>query len=63
VWHVTPMVAGAHTIHYRVAAGLNGKAKAQTSGGDEAAGVFKVDVSRRPPQGSVDLKTGEVKDQ
>jgi hypothetical protein len=63
VWDVTPMVAGAHTIHYRVAAGLNGKAKAQTGDGDEAAGVFKVDVSRTPPQGSVDLESGEVKNQ
>lgn len=62
-WRVTPMVAGAHTIRYRVAAGLNGKAKAQTRGGDEAAGVFKVDVSRRPPAGSVDLETGDVKNQ
>lgn len=63
VWHVTPMIAGAHTIRYRVAAGLNGKARAQTRGGDEAAGVFKVDVSRTPPQGSVDLATGQVSDQ
>lgn len=62
-WRLTPMVAGAHTIHYRVAAGLTGKAKAQTRGGDEAAGVFKVDVSRKPPQGTVDLNTGKVTDQ
>jgi hypothetical protein len=62
-WDVTPMVAGAHTIRYRVAAGLAGKAKAQTTRGDEAAGVFKVDVSRKPPQGSVDLESGEVKNQ
>jgi hypothetical protein len=62
VWRVTPTVAGAHTIRYRIAAGLNGKARAQTRGGDEAAGVFKVDVSRKPPQGSVDLATGAVSD-
>lgn len=60
VWHVTPVVAGAHTIHYRVAAGLNGKARAQTPSGGEAGGVFKVDVSPKAPQGSVDLATGTV---
>jgi hypothetical protein len=60
VWHVTPMVAGAHTLHFRVAAGLNGKARAQTPGGGEAAGVFKVNVSSQPPQTTVDPKTGAV---
>lgn len=60
VWHVTPMVAGAHTLRYRVAAGLNGKARAQTADGGAAAGVFKVDVSSRPPQTTVDPKTGAV---
>ncbi|HEU4974323.1 MAG TPA: hypothetical protein VFT50_04495 [Baekduia sp.] len=60
VWHVTPVVPGAHTVRFRVAAGLNGKARAETKGGDEPGGVFKVDVSRKPPQGHVDLVSGEV---
>jgi hypothetical protein len=60
VWHVTPTVAGAHALRYRVAAGLDGKARAQTDGGDEAAGVFRVDVARQPVQATVDPETGAV---
>lgn len=60
VWHVTPVVAGAHTLRYRIAAGLNGKARAQTAGGQEVAGVFRVNVSRKPADVTVDPKTGDV---
>ena len=38
-WFVTPTVAGTHTVRYRVAAGLNGKAKAQLAGGGAPAGT------------------------
>jgi hypothetical protein len=47
-WYVTPTVAGTHTVRYRVAAGLNGKAKAQLAGGGAAAGTFTVAVSAKP---------------
>jgi len=47
-WFVTPTVAGTHTVRYRVAAGLNGKAKAQLAGGGAAAGTFTVAVSAKP---------------
>jgi hypothetical protein len=60
VWHVTPVVAGAHTLRYRVAAGLNGKARAQTADGKEVTGVFPVNVSRKPATVTVDPKTGDV---
>jgi hypothetical protein len=60
VWHVTPVVPGSHTLRYRVAAGLNGKAKAQTDGGGEAAGTFRVNVSDTPPKTTVDPGTGDV---
>jgi hypothetical protein len=60
VWHVTPVVAGSHTLRYRVAAGLNGKAKAQTADGGEPAGVFRVNVSSKPPNATVDPATGNV---
>jgi hypothetical protein len=63
VWKVTPVVAGSHTLRYRVAAGLNGKAKAQLDSGDEAAGTFRVNVSDKPPQTTVDPKTGDVVEQ
>ena len=48
IWFVTPTVAGTHTVRYRVAAGLNGKAKAQLAGGGAAAGTFTVFVSGKP---------------
>jgi hypothetical protein len=60
VWRVTPVVAGSHTLRYRVAAGLNGKAKAQTADGGEPAGVFRVNVSSKPPNATVDPATGKV---
>jgi hypothetical protein len=47
-WYVTPTVAGTHTVRYRVAAGLNGKAKAQLAGGGAPAGTFTVAVSAKP---------------
>jgi hypothetical protein len=60
VWKVTPVAPGSHTLRYRVAAGLNGKAKAQVDGGGEAAGTFRVNVSDKPPQTTVDPATGDV---
>lgn len=47
-WFVTPTVAGTHTVRYRVAAGLNGKARARLAGGGAAAGTFTVAVSAKP---------------
>jgi hypothetical protein len=47
-WYVTPTVAGTHTVRYRVAAGLNGKAKAQLAGGGAPSGTFTVAVSAKP---------------
>jgi hypothetical protein len=63
VWKVMPVSAGSHTLRYRVAAGLNGKAKAQVDGGGEAAGTFRVNVSDKPPQTTVDPATGDVIEQ
>jgi hypothetical protein len=61
-WHVTPVVAGSHTLRWRVAAGLNGKARAQTTGGEAATGTFPVSVSDKPAAVVVDPKTGDVVD-
>ncbi len=60
VWKVTAVRAGTHEVHYRVAAGLNGKAKAQVAGGGAAEGSFTVDVSSKPSQATVDPNTGKV---
>jgi hypothetical protein len=59
-WHVTPVVAGTHTLRWHVAAGLNGKAIARTEDGQDAAGTFKVSVSSQAPSVTVDPKTGDV---
>jgi hypothetical protein len=60
VWKVTAIRAGTHEVHYRVAAGLNGKAKAAAAGGDPPEGSFTVNISDKPAQATVDPKTGEV---
>jgi hypothetical protein len=60
VWRVTPLRAGSHTVKYRVAAGLNGKAKAQLSGGNVPEGSVNVAISRKPVQATVDPETGKV---
>jgi hypothetical protein len=52
IWKVTSVKAGTYTLRYRVAAGLDGKAKASLLDGDPADGSFVVRVSDkpRPPQ-------------
>jgi hypothetical protein len=50
VWNVTPVQAGTFTVHYRVAAGLQGKAKAVTADGSIPEGEFVVRISSAPPQ-------------
>lgn len=60
VWDVTPVKAGTHTVHYAIAAGLDGKARASLSGGGHPAGKFVVSVAGRPPQTHVNPETGQV---
>jgi hypothetical protein len=60
VWKVTPVKAGRFEVKYRIAAGLDGKAKAVLAGGERPAGSFDVSVSREPDQARVDPETGEV---
>jgi len=59
-WKVTPVKAGSYDITYRVAAGLDGKARAELAGGGRPQGKFSVQVSREPAQARVDPDTGEV---
>jgi hypothetical protein len=67
VWNVTPVQAGTYTVHYRVAAGLEGKAKAVTADGSVPEGEFVVRISSAPPQTRVDdsgkvvpIKPGDI---
>ena len=53
VWRVTPVQAGTYTVHYELAAGLNGKAKAVTDDGGPVKGEFAVTISDKPPQATV----------
>jgi hypothetical protein len=52
-WKLTAVQAGAYTVEYQVAAGLNGYAKAVLSGGSPARGRYKVTISPTPPQTTV----------
>jgi hypothetical protein len=59
-WKVTAIQPGTHTVKYRVAAGLNGKAKARVNGQDDFQGTFTVAISGKPAQSHVDPNTGQV---
>jgi hypothetical protein len=60
VWHVTPVKAGLHTVHYTVAAGLDGKAHTQLVGGGRPAGTFVAQVAPAPPPTHVNPETGRI---
>ena len=59
VWNVTPVQGGTFTVHYRVAAGLQGKAKAVTADGSVPQGEFVVRISTKAPQTRVN-DSGQV---
>jgi hypothetical protein len=50
LWRVTPAMNGTYTVHYEVAAGLQGNAKAVTPGGAPVKGEFVVTITSKPPQ-------------
>jgi hypothetical protein len=49
VWRVTPVRAGTYTVHYEVAAGLQGKAKAVTADGSPVEGEFAATITSKTP--------------
>jgi hypothetical protein len=54
VWRVTAVKPGVHAIKYKVAAGLDGKAKAVQAGGNaEPTGTFTINVSNKPADAKV----------
>jgi hypothetical protein len=59
IWEVTPIQAGTYTVHYEVAAGLTGKAKAVTEDGSPVEGEFVVTITDKPPRARVN-DAGEV---
>ena len=58
-WRVTPAMTGTYTVHYLVAAGLQGNAKAVTAAGAPVKGEFVVTIGSKPPQTCV-LPNGQV---
>jgi hypothetical protein len=60
IWKVTPVKAGTHTVHYTVAAGLDGKALARLVGGGLATGGLTASIAPVPPRTHVNPETGEV---
>jgi hypothetical protein len=49
-WRVTPVKGGTYTVHYQVAAGLQGNARAVTRDGSPVKGEFVVTIATKPPQ-------------
>ena len=47
-WHLTAVKAGAWTVEYQVAAGLNGYAKAVTTSGQPVSGSYNVKIAQAP---------------
>lgn len=54
VFQVTPVQSGTYTVHYRIAAGLQGKAVAVNADGSVPEGEFVVRITDVPPQTRVD---------
>jgi hypothetical protein len=59
VWRVTAVAPGTYTVHYELAAGLTGKARAVTADGGPVEGEFVVTISDKPPRTRV-TGTGQV---
>lgn len=60
VWHVMPVKPGAYTVHYTIAAGLSGNARARLAGGGIPHGHFRAVIAPRPPATHVNPETGQV---
>jgi hypothetical protein len=52
-WGVTAVRPGVHVIHYQIAAGLNGRARAVPAGGRPLSGTFVVRIGSKPRQSYV----------
>jgi len=58
-WKVTPVKAGTHVVHWEVAAGLNGKARARLADGSVPRGSFTVTIHSAPQQAYVN-NSGQI---
>lgn len=53
VWRVTPVKGGTYTVHYEVAGGIDGNAKAVTGDGSPVEGEFVATITTKPPRARV----------
>lgn len=60
IWKLLPVISGTKTIHYSIAADLNGKAKAQFAGGSSPTGNLTVHIAPAPPDRHVNPVTGAL---
>jgi hypothetical protein len=60
LWRVVPVKSGLHTVHFTVAAGLSGKARAVNASGEPIQGQFTAYVTPAPPPRHVNPRTGVV---
>jgi hypothetical protein len=60
LWRVVPVKPGVHSVDFRVAAGLAGKAKAELPSGGPVQGHFTVYIASVPPARHVNPNTGQV---
>jgi len=59
-WAVVPLKPGLHIVHYTIAAGLSGNAKAVSASGGPVQGTFIVHIAGAPPPTQVNPDTGRV---
>ncbi len=59
-WKVTPVKAGLHTVHYVVAAGLDGKAVTRLARGGRPLGRFVALIAPKPRATHVNPETGQI---
>jgi hypothetical protein len=59
-WILAPVKPGAHTVHYTVAAGLSGNAKARLTTGATPHGSFVAYIAPKPQVRFVNPNTGKV---
>jgi hypothetical protein len=59
-WHVIPVKPGRYTLHYTIAAGLAGRAKAVSASGGAVTGALTADIAAKPGARHVNPVTGKV---
>jgi hypothetical protein len=59
-WKLMPVRAGLHRVHFLVAAGLHGKARALLASGAKPSGELVAQIAPRPLHMHVDAVTGQV---